>query len=810
MWNIVILTLANIAVQFVLYYLNRNNNKQKNKPPSKDQYSAPTADQTRPVPKYWGTVKLNSPNVVAWQITDQERIIQKQKTLFGTEKIETPNFKTYVDMHLALGLTDGGNGATLKQIIVNDEVVFQNNSQGDIMLGQINKPNLFGEDNGISGTFDFYSGKDGQVKSQYLNNRLYDGYAPKWKKLSYVVLRDFWVAVTNGTAGSIPYFSFVLQHLPVPYWTTAQYAIINGQECNPAVVIYYILTDDMAGATINPSKIDLNNFYNIAVKLKNENIGISLLRQEQTPAIDDIGDILATIDGNFYTDLNTGLMTLSINRQDYNIDDLDVISLNKEIKSYASSRTSLTTAVSEVKIEFTDINNNFISDYAIFRNEATRLKRFKGESKIFNYPMICNAETANKIATREAIPLTTSLIQLSLETDRSLSTKVPGDVVRVNIDKLGIKDVVFRISKIGYGKLKADSLKIEMLQDKFGVESAVFSSKPPRPPIVNNNEALNCNLKVMTAPAFFLLNRDVSNNMILTYTERPNSKHQFYEIYTKRSGFDYLNNGISEGFTYKADLINAITVQSNTLVVSSNNLRLQNANSDQLNAGYNLTLIIDESTGIHEFVNFSSFSYNELTGQYTININSRGLLDSIPREFSNSSKVYFISYGYGINQNEYFNDNEQIRIKALTRTNADILTLNEAAEIIYTVNNRAKRPINVSNLKVNNINYNSNQTIGNTDLELSWSFRNKIATVQDYLIDNVNNTDGNTTEIRLYNNVGGLIKSVSVSGNQNSWVFSDELAINDGNRYNYIKAVIFTKNSNLESQEQYDIIINRV
>jgi hypothetical protein len=807
MFSIFVLTLASIAINYLIWYLNKDDSKQKNKPPSKDQYNFPTADQTRPIPKFWGTIKLNSPNVCAFQITSQERIVIKTKSLFGTEKTETPNFKTYVDMHLALALTDEQQGAKLKKILVNDIEVWNNSSNafGDVS-SSINQPDFFGEDNGISGSFDFMSGKTGQTANSYLVNRLYDNLGFKWRKLSHIVFKNFYV----GNSTSIAPFSFILEHAPTPHWANDTYSNFDG-DCNPAVVIYYMLTEYFAGGRIKESKLDLQSFIDCHVKLYNERLGISLLRQESSSIETDIYDILEVIDGQLYTDLTTGKMTLSLNRADYEIDDLLHLELNKNIQEYESSNTSATTTVSEIRATYTNKDENFVQQYQIWRNEQARFKKEKGEVKTLNFDMITKPSLASKIARREGEALTSSLIKLNLTTDRSLSTKNIGDVVKISIDKLGIYETPFKITKINYGSLKNLSIKVELIQDLFGKYNAIFSETNPNTSTSTSAEAVQSNLKIINAPSYFNKNLNVTNNLILTFAEKPNNRQLNYDLYTKRGTNDYKKNGTSSGFSYVANLENNIEIPDDEIVVNSNNFNIQNYGIDLLNNGYNLALIYDETNNKNEFINFEYADYNSSLDLYTLKNVNRGLLDTIPQKFTNSTtKIYVFSYGYAINNLEFFNDSELIKVKSINKTVSNTQDFNDATEFNFTVSNRHKKPINVSNLKVDGVNFTDDQIISHdNDVYFQWSYRNKISSIQYYNEVNNLNNDGNSVRIKLYDISNVLLSDVTLSANETSWAWTHESS-SYVHRLHYIRAEIYTIKDLIESEQKYDIIIRRI
>lgn len=798
--------LLTLGLNYIVWYLNKDGSKQKNRPPSKDQYSFPTADQTRPIPKFWGTIKMTSPNVINYEITRQKRIVIKTKSFFGTETQETPNFKTYVDMHLALANTDEQQGAKLKKILVNDDVIWNNdaNNFGDIS-SSINKKEIFGDDNGVEGNFTFLSGRSGQLSDPYIANKLYNRMPIKFRKLSHIVFKDFYVGNSSSGQSSIAPFSFVLEHAPRPDWAINGYTSYNG-DCNPAVVIYYMMTEYFSGGRFREVDLDLESFREAHIQLYNERLGISLLRQESIPIEDDINDILEIIDGQIIIDQTTGKNKLTLNRLNYNPDDLLHLTFDNGIKKYSTNKTTSTTTVSEVRCNFTDINDNFSIKYQPFKNEAARFRKEKGEIKTLNYEMITNSETANKIATREGYPLTSSLIQLSLTTNRILNNKNIGDCVKVSLPTSKIDGVIFRIVNINKGTLKNPNITVKLIQDVFGRYNSIFSSTNPSSGVINTAVAVQSNLKIINAPCYFNKRIGSDKGLILTYAEATNSRQLNYDLYTKIGSEEYIKNGASLGFSYVANFENNVEVNDINMTVSSNNFDIETQGIVQLKNGYNLALIIDQSTNKSEFINFEEVIYNQLNNTYLIKNINRGLFDTIPKKYNKETlKIYVINVGSAMNTLKQFEDFENVKIKSINKTASDAQEINASIEYNFTTDQRYKKPLNISNLKINGINFKEEQNIDDVLLTFDFSYRDQSDLINYYNDDSSLNNDGNTVNIKLYNSVDTLLKEVNLSANEKTWTYTDEAIPKNL----YIRAEIKTIKNLFESSDNYDIIIKR-
>lgn len=794
--------LLSVALTIFVSFLMKDDTRQKNKPPSKDSYNFPRAEQGTPINKFFGRIKLAGYTCTNWAILNQERIVLKVKNWFWTEKQETPNFKTYIDLHVVLGMADKGNNIKLRRIWVGDTVVFETTASGSFS-GNISAYELYGENNGIGGAFEFWDGSDGQIKSAYLNNGIYQGNASKWKKNAHIIFKNFYMG--NGT--SAPQFYFELVNNAVPDWCPSGMANYSDETINPAVSIYYTLTDMLAGAKIPDQMLDLTSFATAATELYNEQFKIGYNRQFGRSATDEITDILEVIDANLYTDIFTGQITLKMNNNDYNIDDLIHIQ-TKDLSKYSSTSTTITTMVSEVRVKYTDVNNNYQSKVAFYKNEATRMKKGRNEVKELNYDIIADYATALKVASREAFYLTNSLISLDLElANRKISTLRSGDVVKISIPYLKIYNMPFRIFNINYGKLKNSKIQVSLIQDRFGYRKAILDSTSPFIPVDRSSAALNCNLKLLEAPAYFNKNMNVVDDVVVTFAERPNSRHQNFELWSNK-GSGYIRNGQSTGFCFVGSLGEDLDQTSTSISFTSSYFNAVAFSKDNLNTGQNLAVIVDGLNNV-EYINFESSSYSSTTGMYTIQNVNRGLLDTIPKVYiDGDAKIYFISYGMALNDVEYFKTGDNVSFKALTKTSTDKLDIASASNISYTFNSRQDKPISVSNLKVNDIAFVNEQTISMVDLKLNFAYRDKTPSIQYYNVDNTINLDGNTVNIKVYNGLS-LLKDVNLISNETQWIFDDETTMNLGNYYTNLRVVVTTMKSSVNSVDHYDIIVKR-
>lgn len=802
MFNI-ILTLIYFAIS--LYLMNKSKNDSNDvKAATLDSFDFPTADETRAIPFGYGTFEVNGPNVLWFGDYSTNTIFQEIKTggflgLFqNTEKV---NAGFAYNIGLQFGLAFGGIGkeVNLRAIKIDDKYIFTTNTVGSFS-SQINNKTFFGEyengPGGIVGDFTFYSGASTQASDIYLQEQLGTN-IPFYNDICHLVWKGGYIGNNN----SLKPWAFVLNRIVDPYWAFPDKSDINGS-CNAASVIYDILTNKDYGLGLSDTKLDLVNFKEVHNTLFNEGYGVSFIVNDGKTVKDVLNDVFKVIDGQINLDFETGKIFIKLNREE-----IPTLTFNEDniIKLENYSRGSLSSLINEVKIKWTDINDNFSPKIAQFQNQGSRFERDRSETTIIDYSLINDPILAQKLAVREAIPLTTPLLKCDITVNRKAYNVKPGDVLYLNWNKLGIDQIIMRVLEVDYGTLKNSQIKLNLIQDKFGIQYTLYSTTPTNSWTNIDYDALACDLKIEEAPYYFTNESDLKNK-ILTFAKKPSSTHNNFNLLTKTFGNPYILNGISSGFTPVGIINTAINELSNSInLINDNNINIvKSETDDKISSGYNLALIIEGTK--KEFINFKDI--NNSIGVYTLSNVNRGLLDTIPQNFTTTAKIYFISYGFALNNNETFED-INIKVKALTKTARDTLEEIEAPEIDFSLINRRLLPIAPNNLKVNTQSYQEIMSTGFVDLELYWSNRDRLSSIQNYNVDSFTNLDNNTFVLEIFDNLTStLLKTETL--NTFSYIFTDETIISGGTHYSQLRIKLKSKVGSLESLYNYDIIINRI
>lgn len=806
MWLFLIRVAIMIAVTFLL---NKKKGDANNiQAGQRDPDSVSRATETTPIPIFVGTVETVG-NITWDGDEDNKPIIKKVKSggFFGlfqnTEKVNV-GFEYYMGMQIQFGMANSESPVQFLKWKVDGDVLFDNTGgiAGSFSASVNNKSFMGDYENGpggYAGNFTFYAGESNQARDPYLINILGDN-VPKYNRRSYFLWKKGYYG-NNETPNT---WSFVVKRILHNSWSNPGMDEINGS-VNPACYLYYILTDKECGLNRQDSEIDLVNFAEVHERLYNEGIGISDIITQDVDAETKINQIFDIIDGQFNT--NSPKISIRLNRADYDVSTLEVIDADKIVNITNDSIGSLTSIVNEVKVRYTDINNDFKQKYAFAQNNGVIFERNRVETTILDYLAVTDPNVAQMIAFRELIPLTTPLRKCRMSiaySDRVLSV---GDVVVVNYPDEDYNSTIMRITEANYGNINNSVINLSLVQDKFGVNIQVFNPVPSNSYTPPDYTAFPANLMFLEAPFYF--NQVETNSKVLTFASKPNQYHLNYELHTRRLGeTDYTYQSTSQAFTPVGDLNAGITTLSNSITLTNDfDLGIvQSTTSDNLKSGYNTALIIED--GKQEFINFQTIT--QVGTIFTLTNINRALFDTKPQNFTADAKIYFISYGFALNDAETYPFGISIAMKAITKTVRRTLDFADAPTATFSfTEHRKEAPILMSNLEINGQRYQETLNIDEEDLELSWNNRVKTNTnIQYYDSDEGTALLDNIFRITIYDNITSTILKNFTTTDLN-YIFTDETTMNAGNYYSSLRLVMKTENASLASIYDYDIIINR-
>lgn len=412
----------------------------------------------------------------------------------GSSKSQTVGYRYRMGLHLALcqGPVDA-----VQEIQMGDRTAWGDADRAPLSTGHgltslsINKPTLFGGDEregGVVGTIDVLSGHAGQGRNDYLMSRLGSS-IPAFRGVLSLVARKILFAANNPyikpwavrvrrfTAGwfDAPWMDW---NAEVRTWDEDEGREIS-VGMNPAHILVQCLTDPHWGMGYPQSTIGWS-FWNAAWALSSEGFGINLIWTRQQPIESFIGQVIDHIGGILYTDPEQGTFELKLLRDDYWIDSLPQLGPDEIVRLERFERAQWGELPNELTVVYTDWQTG--GDAAVTVENLAAIQLQGGViNQRRDYPGVNYGPLAARLALRDLRALGSPLARMSLTVARDTLERapLPGDVFLLNWPRLGVDQMVVRVTGIDTGTLGAAEWRIEAMEDVFGMSNTVLSPPPP-------------------------------------------------------------------------------------------------------------------------------------------------------------------------------------------------------------------------------------------------------------------------------------------------------------------------------------------
>lgn len=800
-------------------------------PPSGEDIEFPTVDETRNIQVIFGTVLLKGVACV-WGGRDFRYVEQKESGgLLGPDI--TLGYEYFISFAIAISFGRVG----LKRIFLNEALAFDSGTLGQSGVRAIYsdtafpvnifQPELFRSEgsqmprDGFVGTSDFYSGSLDQEINTFIEDQEGSGNVPAYKNLSYMVFKAPYI----GNSRTVPTPDIEVERLPKNITSGDDYFIEtkpNVYECNPVEILYDIMTNnDYYGIGIPPEKIDEDNFREVGVQLKQEGFGLSLIFEGGSTFEDVKKDIEKHISCNIYLSYITGKWTIKLNRQDYDVNTLKIFDSSNIKNVQKLTKTELPNLASELKISYTDRESEY-KKRTITASSPT-IERLRGAPKVENDEFLAckDRDLASKIVSREIRAYSTPLISLNLLVDRNAFGLQIGDVVIVNYPRYNINNTVFRITEVDLGLFNKREIKLSLIQDIFSFGEEIYSINEDllnQRPTDTDYIFTNFNFE---APVFF-----GENHTMITCLEDHNTRSFGFQLYVEEST-ERLLRASNDSVTTYGILDSQIEVNDTELYIrdseASRNFNInfiQDATIEQRNQGKNFAILTNGTD--QELISFRRATLDGSNSRYILEDVWRGGLDTTPKFWPSTTKIYFLDYGglsaildetkidgtiktYDIERRFYTKDNELFV---------------DNATIEFT--RRFDKPLYPYALDVNSFRWGTNQTIDNfitytivplnTNLILEWDNADRSDSILKFNYYNrpTDNNEANTIyNLRIYDDTDTLIKNEIGLTSQN-YTFTDETTINPlGVHYDKLRFELESERDGILSKEMYNVRIIR-
>lgn len=757
-----------MALMVLSMYLSIKMQKKPEKPTAAglEDFSFPSAAE-RPIQVLAGTRRISGPNVLWYGDLRTTAIKTVTKGMFSSKKTVT-GYRYY--MGVQLGICHGPD-VQLREIKFGDDVAWSGLSTGGPI--QIDKPALFGGDTngsgGISGTMRFYPGALTQTANEYLVGKVGSDIVSAIRGVSYCVMEGMYI----GNSSSPQATSFVVSRFPKsPDERFSDYEQI-GLDANPAFFIHEMITHGLYGADLGYSSIDLDSFTSAAKTLFNEGLGISAVIDSSTTAGDVINDVKRVIQGSLQTDPATGALKLRLIRSDYIVDELPLLDQSNIKNLSGFTRGSLDTAITEVKLKYTSIDDDFTERTVIAQNNALRIHKGDSDGQVVQMPMISTRESAAKIVMREMASASVPLATCTAECNRGPAHTEVGDVVRLSWPAEGVDNLVMRVTGVDLGAPQDGSVRLTLVQDVFGVFLSIYSDGSERQWTKPTFDATDITrFDIIDAPTILTTNETTGS--VLVVAENPGVALD-YQLQVK-GGVDsgYVDAGAMP-FTPLFSTTKAMGTgwTDVSMVLSGPSAELSSITADEVRQGLGLMLIV--SALGKEWISYQNAVAGNST---TVNLGlvNRGLFNTKPLAHPAGARAWAVSEGFGVTDWQYAKS-ESVSLRMLPRTQTGVLDVEDAVVHSYSVAGANSAPWSPGRVRVNGVE--GGQITGVATV--TWRKRDGGVPAVVFNGDDESQVSDSTCQV-VVKSGSTVVKTVSGITDE-SWSFTDEMALNGGAYY---------------------------
>ena len=498
-------------------------------------------------------------------------------------------------------------------------------------------------------------------------------------------------------------------------------------DMNPAHIIYECLTDTSWGMGAPSGQLDDASFRSAADTLFTEGFGLSLNWTRQTTIEAFVGEILDHIQATLFINPRTGLWTIKLIRDDYDIADLPVLNRdNCAITNFDRKGWGETT--NEIVVTWTNPQSE--KEETVYAQDLANVT-IQGAvvSDSRNYYAIRSADLAMMVAKRDLRMASAPLAIIELEVSRDAWNFVPGGVIVLDYPEpdYDIDQLVLRISKIDYGRPGDPTIKVSTVEDIFSLPFAAYGS-PPTSEWVSQSELPRPMdfTKVITAPLYFTTAALASSVDSFAYPDVMTMvmAAQFSE---DTFSFDLVTNTISAtGETVETDLGIMSTVGHGTTVGA--------LAAEAVSTGVTFSTLaggVDADSDLFVFIGNGAESameiallsaYDEVTG-WTL---ARGLFDTVPRAWPAGTVVWLVAVNSNIYDETERAGGESVTYKLLSRTSLGTLSASAAPAVTTTLTDRPWLPNRPGNVKAKGVAFGSVDIADDPTLTITWANRNRL------------------------------------------------------------------------------------
>lgn len=497
-------------------------------------------------------------------------------------------------------------------------------------------------------------------------------------------------------------------------------------DMNPIHIIRECLTNESWGNEIPAYEIDDVSFKKAADVIYSEALGMSIKWTQEGSVHEFIGEVLRHINAVLYEEPKTGLQTIKLIRDDYDIDNLPILDESKITQVSDFQKSSFGELVNQITVTYTDVQTGENGTVSV---QDTALVAAQGEtnSKSIKYQGFSNIKNAGRAGMRDLKSYATPLISAEITVTRSAGIDYrQGDVFLWNWKKYEVSGVVMRIVAIGLGDARDNKITLTCVEDIFALPQSTVTTVKPEVPSSSQLEYISTAI-AFEVPYLELVQRlgEQETNQILLNSPEAG----FYGVAAEKP---------DGGASLNAELYLTSLTSGNFLIDSTVNfcptfelpapldfldteVILPEAEAKDfglINPDEDFPLISQIGD---ELISIWMIEPNEADETYTIRF-YRGILDTVPARHNAGETCFIWDVLGGGSENQYI-EGETVIGKLLNQSISASTELEDAEELPVTFNSRANRPYPPAAVKINGEFF---PEIIEAPLVMTWIDRNRL------------------------------------------------------------------------------------
>lgn len=550
-------------------------------------------------------------------------------------------------------------------------------ASGDIA---INQPSLFGgekKEGGIRGTLTIRMGESGQMPHPLLT-ALRPGPWP--------AARDLLTTVFDGDVSAMtpyvkPFRDLVGRWIVgwgTPVWQAA--LCIIGDGCNPAHIIYQVLTNPKWGVGLPASVIDETTFLAAAQTLKNEGFGLAMAWKNGSAA--EFVDSVCEHCGGMWGDAG-GKIEFRLFRGGYDVGTLPLLDESAIMELQEWDQPFLANTINEVTVVGVDsATGKDISVTA--QNLANIQAQGRVVAKKMELPGLWNKDLCGRVAEREVRAASMLPFRVKAKVKGRFGPFVRGEIRALSWSRKGVVRAPVRVMEIDEGTATDGSCILSLLQDVEGMVATTYVANtdtgwtpPDTTPVALNPEAVyeaTYRDLVRGMSAADLAQVGDLAGYLVAVGARPAATAYGFDLRTRIGGGAFETRA-SGDFTPCAQLAGAMPAEDGPTATT-----LTNAHDLASVA------IGDEAIVGGEHCRVTAIN----AGAGTITL-ARGCVDTVPVPHTAGEQVWFPDRYFGGDPTQYL-DSEIVDAKLCTRTASGVLADGDATTRSVTMASRQARP----------------------------------------------------------------------------------------------------------------------